>query len=142
MLKQVGMCLVMLASACATEADESDEADAEQSIAEPAGARQAPIKPAAESCKLAEELGCDKLAVRSCLAGAPINAGGTMAEVHGGPAITEACNTYYGNCSGGDGCSSAIGGGWEYTACGSFLYAWMTICDGHASAWGTGFCVF
>lgn len=143
MSKRILLCLTMLVSACAVDpGDKTDPAQDVAAASAEAAARKASSEPKTEDCKLAEELGLGKLAVQSCLAAAPINAGGAVAQLPDGTATTQACNTYYGSCSGISGCSRAVGGGWEVTFCGSWLYTWMTVCDGQPTGWGTGFCLF
>ena len=106
---------------------------------------------AAEHCELVlDQDPDDGLAYLSCSLGQPVNAAGFTAgdlageKTPGDDSETayKACNTYYGLCTGANGCSRAVGEDWEFTACGSFLYAWMTICDGQAASWGTGFCLW
>jgi hypothetical protein len=135
MLKNV-MLLAVLMSACTT--DPADNTDQSAGSAEP-GSQASDGKPG--ECKRAQELGYGDAAVQSCQAGAPINGEGVVAEPSD-KAFFAQCNTYYGGCSGVNGCSRAVGEGWELTNCGSFLYSWMTICDGEPSSWGTGFCLF
>jgi hypothetical protein len=50
------------------------------------------------------------------------------------------CDTFYGSCTGRYGTSCAYGDGWVACATGSFLYTWLTICDGNPTGYGTGFC--
>jgi hypothetical protein len=140
MMNRLGVCLLVLISACAVEADTDGEV--EQALAGSAAEAAQPADPGPAVCKPAEAYDAGKLAVRSCLAGVPINVSGLLAEPTTGAASTQSCATYYGSCSGGNGCSRAVGGGWQFTACGSFLFAWMTICDGQPTGWGTGFCLF
>jgi len=142
MKNRLGVCLLVLVSACAVDA--GNEGEVEQALAQSGAelARPAGPKPEAEACKLAETYDASKLAVRSCIAGRPIDASGLFAESTTGDVRSQACMTYQGSCSGVNGCSRAVGGGWEFTACGTFLFAWMTICDGQPTGWGTGFCLF
>jgi hypothetical protein len=115
-----------------------------QNVAESAltGGDQPSAAVRSESCELAP----DKRALESCLAGSPISAAGELAEVPSAPFSTTAalgaCATYTGSCTGINGCSRAVGGGWEFTVCGTFIYAWMTICDGQPTGWGNGICLF
>ena len=101
----------------------------------------------AMDCSGAAALGGDR-AETSCELGVPVDLDGVPADEREGDGetselVARTCNTYYGGCTGiWYGCSRAAGEGWEVTACGSFLYAWLTICDGAPSAWGTGFCIF
>lgn len=137
MLKKIGIVAVMLLAACLQTEDAPDETSAAQEsiVQQQPGGK-------AEACALARDLGLGETALQSCLAGSPISSRGVLAPLPTRPAATQACNTYYGTCSGVNGCSRAVGEGWELTNCGSFLYSWMTICNGQPSGWGVGFCLF
>lgn len=140
MLK-LGIAAAILLTACVQTEDATEGALDETSVSEDSTVRDAPGGKS-EACALATELGLGETAVQSCLAGAPISNRGVLAPLPTRPAATQACNTYYGSCSGISGCSRAVGEGWELTNCGSFLYSWMTICNGQPTGWGTGFCFF
>jgi len=132
MLKRMCVCLLVMVSACAVDAGTEGEKEQELGGSEAAAARTPGPRP--EAGQLAAAFDSGKLAVRSCLAGAPVSAAGAIAELTTtGAATAQSCATYTGTCSGVNGCSRAFGGGWQFTACGSFLYAWMTICDGQPS---------
>ncbi len=49
---------------------------------------------------------------------------------------------YHGPCTSWGGCSVATGEGYSHTACGSWLYAWLRICDGRPVGWGYGACAW
>lgn len=123
--------LTVLVSACAT--DPTGDAD------RMAGSTEPGVKPG--DCQRAQELGYGDAAVESCMAAAPINGDGVIAEPSDNVFLA-GCNTYSGACSGISGCSRAVGEGWQLTNCGSFIYSWMTICGGQPTGWGIGICLF
>ncbi|NMO16929.1 hypothetical protein HPC49_23425 [Pyxidicoccus fallax] len=95
------------------------------------------------ACDAAASLG--ELDLLSCRNGAPVSADGRVAVGTGemeGEVSAQSCTTYYGTCTGIGGCSRAVGGGWQFTVCGPFLYAWMTVCDGQPRGWGGGVCLW
>ncbi|MFP2908413.1 hypothetical protein ACLESD_25840 [Pyxidicoccus sp. 3LFB2] len=49
---------------------------------------------------------------------------------------------YHGPCTSFGGCSTATGGGYSHTQCGSWLYAWLRVCDGRPVGWGYGACAW
>lgn len=130
------MLMALGAAACAVESEET------QAPEPPAAApTEADSKVMPELCPLAAKEGGD-LAVSSCRAGAPISDLGKLVTQPSGDVQSQGCSTYYGSCTGVYGCSRATGGGWQVTHCGSWLYTWMTVCDGQPSGWGTGFCAW
>ncbi len=133
----VGAMLMTLgAAACAVE---SEEVQAPEVPAVTPTEGDSKVMP--ELCPLAAKEGGD-LAVSSCQASAPITDLGKLATQPAGDVQSQACSTYYGSCTGISGCSRATGEGWQFTKCGSWLYAWMTVCNGQPSGWGTGFCAW
>lgn len=89
----------------------------------------------------------DELAFLSCQRGMPVNEQGfTPADlgIQAGEEDfrTEACEYYTGACTYSDGCSVARGEGWVYTECGSYIYAWMLICDGEYVGYGSWPCCY
>jgi hypothetical protein len=124
-----------------------------EGAASPTGARpepaDAPVAPAASS-ESAGELEDDDAAILSLRLGVPVSEDDlTPADIDeaqrlaGAPdSLAAGCSTYYGKCSGISGCSVASGGGWGYKACGPFIYAWLTVCDGYPAAFGEGICLF
>ena len=99
-----------------------------------------------DSCALAASQYKEPSAYISCKQGLPVDQGGNFASSlptsPGEETLTSSCNTYYGKCSGFSGCSRSSGEGWELVACGTWLYTWLTICEGQPRSWGTGFCFY
>lgn len=140
MIRYTGLLFALCISACVVEPDNQTETTTTQDLAQ--DLRDTAVKDPPNDKDAACQLAVDKLAIQSCLAGSPISASGLIAALPTEPQATQACNTYYGGCTGINGCSRAIGEGWELTNCGTFLYSWMTICNGQPTSWGTGFCFF
>ena len=139
MSKRIVVCLMLAVSACVGE-QASQQADDEDTLttAEP---QPPPSARDAETCKLASRLGLGERAVQSCEAGAPVDDAGDVAASPLSIVTPQACTTYNGACTGVVGCSRAVGGGWQYTVCGSFLHTWLKVCDGQLTGWGVSPCL-
>jgi hypothetical protein len=103
---------------------------------------------ATPQCQLARDLGYSEADVLSCLEGTPVKTNDssesskTPTSNPKGTVTAQACNTYYGRCTSWYGCSKAEGEGWAHTSCGSWHYAWLTVCNGEATGWGEGLCAW
>lgn len=139
MSKRMVVCLMLAVSACVGE-EASEQAD-EQDALTAAESQNSPVAHDARTCKLASRLGLGERAVQSCEAAAPVDGAGEIATSPRGTVITQACTTYTGICTGISGCSRVVAEGWEWTVCGSWVSASMTICDGRPVAWGSSFCL-
>jgi len=124
--------------ACAAEPVNSDTGDVE---------REDAVMTPDPSCAGAEEF--SELAQRSCKLGEPVDEHGfTLAErgasATSGEVSTRAVRTYTGGCTGWGGCSRVYAEGWEFMACGAFLYAYENFsgANGNLISAGTGFCLF
>jgi hypothetical protein len=92
------------------------------------------------------------LAEISCVEGAPVDEAGFTAEELGFTAeLPEGADSratvrqYNGPCTGiWYGCSKVVAEGWQYTVCGSALYAWMKFqgAYGNLVGWGYTFCLW
>ena len=107
---------------------------------------------AAADCELAAASG-GELARRSCALGKPLTADGFTPEdllidqsvFDIDDDAEKAGRSYAGACTGiWYGCSRVVAEGWQYTVCGSSLYAWMSFDGpyGNLTGWGTGYCWF